>query len=55
MMTQGAVEVPSNLPVSSLTLGPLYAPSSGMWDGVEKGWTLVQQQKKKSKRQNHYR
>jgi hypothetical protein len=37
MNTQGAVEVPSSLPVVS---------AGAMWDGNEKGWTLVQYSKR---------
>ena len=43
MITQGAVDVP--LPVTSHN-GPLIGLCSGMWDGNEKGWTVVQASKK---------
>ena len=50
MNTQGAVEVPSNLPVTAFGEGTMVvAPCSGLWDGSEKGWTLVQSMKGKSK------
>ena len=45
MITQGAVDVPGNLPFSA-TNGPLIGLCSGMWDGNEKGWTVVQASKK---------
>jgi len=49
MNTQGAVEVPSNLPVSAFGAVHVAAPCSGLWDGSEKGWTLVQPMKGKGK------
>jgi len=49
MNTQGAVEVPSNLPVSAFGEGTMVAPCSGLWDGSEKGWTLVQSARSKAK------
>ena len=52
MNTQGAIDVPSNLPVSAPSGGIdlIYAPCSGIWDGNEKGWTVVQYRKRKSKK-----
>lgn len=48
MSTQGAVDVP-DLSVSG-TMGPLVGPCSGMWDGDEKGWTVVRNVKKRVKK-----
>lgn len=50
MNTQGAVEVPSNLPVTAFGEGNMVVgPCSGIWDGSEKGWTLVQSARSKAK------
>ena len=52
MTTQGAVDVP-DLSVSvsvSGSMGPLIGPCSGMWDGDEKGWTVVRNVKKRVKK-----
>jgi hypothetical protein len=50
MSTQGAVDVPDlSVPVSG-TMGPLVGPCSGMWDGDEKGWTVVRNVKKRVKK-----